>query len=70
MADNDIKKEDARFVIPVGACTNVMVTLADIGLLNFLEQRTNPNTAQWEINDIADKLEGVLTGEIKEDNES
>ena len=60
LVDNGIKKEDARFVIPVGVCTNIMCTMLDIGLKNFLELRTNINTTQWEINEIATIIETKL----------
>lgn len=62
LTDNGIKKEDARFVIPVGVCTNIMCTMTDIGLKNFLEIRTD-KTSQWEINEIATRIESVLNNE-------
>jgi len=51
--EKNIKKEDARFVIPVGCCTNIMCTSMDIGLKNLIEMREDKNTVQWEINEIA-----------------
>lgn len=60
LIERGIKKEDARFILPVGLCTNIMVTMLDLGLGNFLELRTNENEAQWEICEIANIIKQKL----------
>ena len=46
------KKEDARFVLPSGCATRMIVTMNARELLHFFEQRCC-NRAQWEIRAVA-----------------
>ena len=50
-----IPAEDARYVLPNGACTNIMVTMNARSLLNFFELRCCLH-AQWEIRLLANKM--------------
>lgn len=56
-----IPAEDARFILPNGACTNIMVTMNARSLLNFFELRCCLH-AQWEIRNLANKM----LAEVKE----
>ena len=60
LAKLGISKEDARFVLPGGACTDIIVTMNARTLLNFFKERTCAR-AQWEIRYMATlMLEQVL----------
>jgi len=50
-----IPAEDARYVLPNAACTNIMVTMNARSLLNFFELRCCMH-AQWEIRQLANKM--------------
>jgi len=50
-----IPSEDARYVLPNAACTNIMVTMNARSLLNFFELRCCLH-AQWEIRLLANKM--------------
>jgi thymidylate synthase (FAD) len=50
-----IPAEDARYVLPNGTCTNIMVTMNARSLLNFFELRCCLH-AQWEIRALANKM--------------
>jgi thymidylate synthase (FAD) len=50
-----IPAEDARYVLPNGTCTNIMVTMNARSLLNFFELRCCLH-AQWEIRLLANKM--------------
>jgi thymidylate synthase (FAD) len=50
--DAGIESEDARFILPGAACTNLMVTMNARELLHFLNIRCC-RRAQWEIREIA-----------------
>jgi thymidylate synthase (FAD) len=50
-----IPAEDARYVLPNAACTNIMVTMNARSLLNFFELRCCQH-AQWEIRQLANKM--------------
>ena len=52
MLDNGIKKEDARFLLPQGLCTNLCVNMNFRALRRFLKLRTDKQ-AQWEIRQVA-----------------
>ena len=54
-----IPSEDARYVLPNGACTNIMVTMNARSLLNFFELRCCLH-AQWEIRLLANKMLQVV----------
>jgi thymidylate synthase (FAD) len=55
-----IPAEDARFILPNGACTNIMVTMNARSLLNFFELRCCLH-AQWEIRQLAN----IMLAEVK-----
>jgi thymidylate synthase (FAD) len=55
-----IPAEDARFILPNGACTNIIVTMNARSLLNFFELRCCQH-AQWEIR----KLANIMLREVK-----
>lgn len=50
-----IPAEDARYVLPNAACTNIIVTMNARSLLNFFELRCCLH-AQWEIRSLANKM--------------
>ena len=50
-----IPTEDARYVLPNAACTNIMVTMNARSLLNFIELRCCLH-AQWEIRALANQM--------------
>ena len=50
-----IPAEDARFVLPNAACTNIIVTMNARSLINFFELRCCLH-AQWEIRQLANKM--------------
>ncbi|PKK85477.1 MAG: thymidylate synthase (FAD) [Thermoplasmata archaeon HGW-Thermoplasmata-1] len=50
-----IPAEDARYVLPNGSTTNIIVTMNARALLNFFELRCC-NHAQWEIRELAWKM--------------
>ena len=50
-----IPAEDARFVLPNAACTNIIVTMNARSLMNFFELRCCLH-AQWEIRKLANKM--------------
>ena len=50
-----IPAEDARYVLPNAACTNIMVTMNARSLLNFIELRCCLH-AQWEIRALANQM--------------
>ena len=54
-----VRKEDARFIIPDGVKTTILVTMLGEGLYNFINERTNEH-AQWEIREVATKLKILL----------
>ena len=55
-----IPAEDARYVLPNAACTNIIVTMNARSLLNFFELRCCLH-AQWEIR----KLANLMLKEVK-----
>jgi thymidylate synthase (FAD) len=50
-----IPAEDARYVLPNGTCTNIIVTMNARSLLNFFELRCCLH-AQWEIRELANRM--------------
>ena len=52
LLDLDVKKEDARFLLPQGLCTNLCVNMNFRALRHFLKLRTDKH-AQWEIREVA-----------------
>jgi thymidylate synthase (FAD) len=55
LLDMKIPAEDARFILPNAACTNIIVTMNARSLLNFFELRCCQH-AQWEIRKLANKM--------------
>ncbi len=55
-----IPAEDARFILPNGACTNIIVTMNARSLLNFFDLRCCQH-AQWEIRQLAN----IMLREVK-----
>jgi thymidylate synthase (FAD) len=55
LLEMNIPAEDARYVLPNAACTNIMVTMNARSLLNFFELRCCLH-AQWEIRLLANKM--------------
>jgi len=58
LGDN-IKKQDARFMIPMGIETRFMVKMNFRSWLHFLRLRTH-HSAQWEIRAVADEIHKLL----------
>lgn len=62
--DNIIKlkvpKEDARFVLPNAATTNLTMTCNLRALLEFYKKRRKGNGSQWEIAELAEELRRVV----------
>lgn len=54
-----MKKEDARFCIPIGIETQIIFTMNFRSLIHFLKLRTSPD-AQWEIRELALKIYTLL----------
>lgn len=55
LLDMGIPAEDARYVLPNAACTNIIMTMNARSLLNFFELRCCLH-AQWEIRTLANKM--------------
>ena len=55
LLDMGIPAEDARFILPNSACTNIIVTMNARSLMNFFELRCCLH-AQWEIRKLANKM--------------
>ena len=55
LLEMDIPTEDARYVLPNAAYTNIIVTMNARSLLNFFELRCCLH-AQWEIRQLANKM--------------
>lgn len=55
LLDHGIKKEDARYILPLATCTNVQVTMNMRELMHFFDLRFEKN-AQWEIRELAAKM--------------
>ena len=53
--DQGIPKEDARYMTPQAACTNLTMTMNARELKHFFSLRCC-NRAQWEIRDMADRM--------------
>ena len=55
LLEMNIPAEDARYVLPNGTCTNIIVTMNARSLLNFFELRCCLH-AQWEIRELANHM--------------
>ena len=60
-----VPAEDARFVLPAAAATNIVMTMNCRELLHFLEERCC-SKAQWEIHDLAWEIRDILDGMLPE----
>ena len=49
------RKEDARFVLPLGTQTTMVVTAPQVAFEHFLKLRLH-KSAQWEIRNVAEKM--------------
>jgi len=56
-----VKKEDARFVLPNGGTTELVVTGNFQAWLDFIKLRADKH-AQWEIRDVAKEINNILSG--------
>jgi thymidylate synthase (FAD) len=56
-----VPAEDARFVLPNAAATNLVMTSNLRAILEFYGKRKRGNGAQWEIADLAEKLREQIT---------
>jgi thymidylate synthase (FAD) len=57
--EKGVKKEDARFLLPEATKTNLVMTINVRSLMNFLSLRLD-KPAQWEIRELAEKIEQAL----------
>jgi thymidylate synthase (FAD) len=58
MAAAGVPKEDARYILPSGIKTKLVMTLSARALMHMVWQRTALQ-AQWEIRELAEKLHGA-----------
>ena len=56
-----IKAEDARYELPGATKTKIIVTMNARSLFNFLDLRCD-KAAQWEIRQLADEVERLVSG--------
>jgi thymidylate synthase (FAD) len=61
--DLKIPKEDARFILPHGRKSTIVVSAPTPWLLDFLKKRTE-KAAQWEIREIAQRMLKLLEREL------
>lgn len=54
-----VRKEDARFILPTGINTKIIMKGNFRSWMEFLDLRCSPN-AQWEIRYIADRIKEIL----------
>lgn len=59
MLAKGVRKEDARFLLPEATKTSLVMTINMRSLQNFLSLRLG-KSAQWEIRDLAEKIEQTL----------
>lgn len=55
-----IPKQDARFVLPGGACTNFVTTLNLRSFMDIYEKRVTTPGAQWEIREMMIRMRDIL----------
>ena len=58
-----VTKEDARFVLPGGACTNFVTTLNLRSFMDAYEKRVIGPGAQWEIRDMLIRMRNLIVAE-------
>jgi len=61
LIESGVKKEDARFVLPNGGTTELVVTGNFQAWLDFIKLRADKH-AQWEIRDVAKEINNILSG--------
>lgn len=59
MLSKGVRKEDARFLLPEATKTSLVMTMNMRSLQNFLSLRLD-KSAQWEIRELAEKIEQIL----------
>ena len=62
LIESGVKKEDARFVLPNGGTTELVVTGNFQAWLDFIKLRADKH-AQWEIRAVAKEINNILSGE-------
>lgn len=62
LRDRGVRKEDARYILPEGSHTKLVVTMNFASWLHFLEIRLD-KAAQWEIREVAEKIHSLLKKE-------
>lgn len=65
MLADSVPAEDARFVLPAAAATNIVMTMNCRALLHFFEERCC-NKAQWEIHRLAMRMMDCMVEELPE----
>lgn len=65
MVEAGIPKEDARYILPQGTTTDLIMTMNARELAHFFSLRCC-NRAQWEIREMADKMLSILSAEFPE----
>lgn len=55
MVDSGVPTEDARYILPGAACSNIMLTANARELLHFFDLRCC-NRAQWEIRELSEEM--------------
>ena len=58
-----VAKQDARFVLPGGACTNFVTTLNLRSFMDVYEKRVKTPGAQWEIKDMMLRMRDLIVAE-------
>lgn len=58
-----VAKQDARFVLPGGACTNFVTTLNLRSFMDVYEKRVLTSGAQWEIKDMMLAMREIIVAE-------
>ena len=59
LIDSGIPREDARFVLPLGITTNLLITANFRQLRHMIQLRTAPS-AQWEIRQLFEKILDIM----------
>lgn len=65
MLEEDIKAEDARYILPNAVCSEVRCSLNWEALCNFMRRR-RCHRAQWEIRALADEIYRQVSAQLKE----
>ena len=63
LLDMGVAKQDARFVLPGGACTNFVTTLNLRSFMDVYEKRVITPGAQWEIREMLVRMRDLLVAE-------